>query len=132
VRTVLIGLCLTCLGLAVGGGAAAQQQQGPSLLARLHDDLRLTPAQAGAWSQYVKALDDGGQMQARRQAAEQMLPQIPTPRRLALIEATMTDELAEFRRQSAAIQAFYAVLTPDQQRTFDRDTTPQAPASAAR
>jgi hypothetical protein len=130
-RTVLIGLCLA---LAVAGGAAAQpqaQQQDPSsLLAKLHDDLRLTPAQASAWSQYAKALDDGGQMQAKRQAAEQMLPQIPTPRRLALMDATMSDELADFRRQSAAIETFYASLTPDQQRTFDRDTAPQAAAAA--
>jgi hypothetical protein len=130
-RTILIGLCL---GLAAAGCAAAQpqaQQQGSSMLAKLHDDLRLTAAQASAWSQYVKALDDGGQMQARRQAAEQMLPLIPTPRRLALIDATMSDELADFRRQSAAIEAFYAHLTPDQQRTFDRDTAPPQ-AGAAR
>ena len=127
-RTVLIGLCLV---LAVAGGAVAQQQQqgASSLLAKLHDDLRLTPAQASAWSQYVKAIDDGGQMEAKRQAAEQMLPQIPTPRRLALMDATMSDELADFRRQSAAIQAFYGSLTPDQQRTFDRDTAPQAAAA---
>lgn len=128
-RTVLIGLCL---GLAVAGGAAAQQQTASSMLAKLHDDLRLTSGQAGAWTQYVKALDDGGQMQARRRAAEQMLPQIPTPRRLALMDATMADELADFRRQSAAIEAFYAHLTPDQQHTFDRDTAPQAQAAPGR
>lgn len=58
-----------------------------------------------------------------------MLPQLPTPRRLALMDATMTDELADFHRQSAAIQAFYARLTPDQQRTFDRDTAPQPDAA---
>jgi hypothetical protein len=114
-----------CLGLALGCGAAAQQPAS-SAPTKLHDDLRLTTGQEGAWQQYLRALDDGGQMQARRQAAEQLLPQIPTPRRLALMDATMADELADFRRQRAAVEAFYNRLTPDQQRTFDRDTAPQA------
>jgi hypothetical protein len=125
VRTLLIG---PCLALALGGAALAQQSAPPQL-SRLHDDLRLTPAQDDAWRMYLKAMDDGGQMQARRRSAEEMLPQLPTPRRLALMDATMTDELADFQRQSAAIQAFYARLTPDQQRTFDRDTAPQPDAA---
>ena len=126
-RTLITGVCL---GLVLAGTAAAQQPAS-SELSKLHDDLRLTSAQAGAWQQYVAAMDDGGQMQARRQAAEQMLPQIPTPRRLALMDATMSDELADFRRQSAAVQAFYARLTPDQQRIFDRDTAPQETGAQA-
>ena len=124
-RTVLMGLCL---GLALGGVAAAQQSAS-SNSTKLHDDLRLTAGQEGAWQQYLKALDDRGQMQGRRQAAEQLMPQIPTPRRLALMDATMADELADFRRERAAVEAFYNRLTPDQQRTFDRDTAPQTAAA---
>jgi hypothetical protein len=60
-----------------------------------------------------------------------MLPQLTTPRRLALMEATMSDELNEFRRQGDAVRQFYARLTPDQQRTFDRDTAPQAAPQGA-
>jgi len=116
-----------CLGLAFAAAAAAQQPPS-SNPTKLHDDLRLTPEQEGAWQLYLKALDDGGQMQAKRQAAEQLMPQIPTPRRLALMDATMADELADFRRQRVAVEAFYNRLTPDQQRTFDRDTAPQAAA----
>jgi protein CpxP len=122
VRTLVFGLCLS---LTLGGCAAIAQTASPPL-SKLHDDLRLTAAQNDAWRMYVKALDDGGQMQARRRSAEEMMPQLPTPRRLALMDATMTDELADFHRQSAAIQAFYGRLTPDQQATFDRDTAPQA------
>ncbi len=123
-RTVLMGLCL---GLALGGAAAAQQSPS-SASTKLHDDLRLSIGQEGAWQQYLRTLDEGGQMQARRQAAEQLLPQIPTPRRLALMDATMSDELADFRRQRTAVEAFYNRLTPDQQRIFDRDTAPQTAA----
>jgi hypothetical protein len=121
-RTLLVGLALS---LVLGSGAAMAQQAPSALLTRLHGDLRLRPDQEAAWTQYTRAIDDGGQMQARRQSAEQMLPQLTTPRRLALMEATMSDELNEFRRQGDAVRLFYTRLTPDQQRTFDRDTAPQ-------
>jgi hypothetical protein len=120
-RTLLAGLALS---LALAGAAVAQPASAP--LSKLHDDLRLRPDQAPAWSQYARAMDDGGQMLARRRSAEEMLPQLATPRRLALMEATMSDELNDFRRQGDAIRLFYARLTPDQQRVFDRDTAPQA------
>ena len=118
-RAFLTGLCLV---LALP--AAAMAQQTSPVLSKLHDDLRLTPEQADAWRRYAAAMDDQGQMQARRKAAELMLPQLQTPRRLALMQATMADELGDFNRQSVAIDAFYGSLTPDQQRTFDRDTLP--------
>jgi hypothetical protein len=121
-RIFLAGLCVA---LALGGTAMAQPSASP-MLSKLHDDLRLRPDQDGAWRQYTRAMDDGGQMQARRRSAEEMLPQLATPRRLALMEATMSDELTDFRRQGDAIRLFYARLTPDQQRAFDRDTAPQA------
>lgn len=116
---------LACLCLTLAAPAAALAQPASPVLAKLHDDLHLTPDQDGAWRQYAAAMDDQGQMQARRKAAELMLPQLPTPRRLALMQATMADELSDFNRQSLAIDAFYGRLTPDQQRTFDRDTLPQ-------
>ena len=123
-RTLFIALGL---GLALAGAAAAQQSAS-SASTKLHDDLRLSAGQEGAWQQYLRAIDEGGQMQGRRQAAEQLLPQIPTPRRLALMDATMSDELADFRRQRTAVEAFYNRLTPDQQRIFDQDTAPQTAA----
>jgi hypothetical protein len=105
-------------------GATALAQDASSSMTRLQQDLHLTPAQAPAWQAYEMALQGGAQMQARRQSAQRLLPQLQTPRRLALLEASMTQDLAEFRRQSQATVAFYDQLTPAQQRTFDHDTTP--------
>ncbi len=110
------------LAFALAGGAAAQDAS--SMLARLHDDLRLSADQEGAWSQYAQAMQAAGQAQARHQAAQALMPQEPTPRRLALVDAAMTEDLADFHRQSQAVMAFYDRLTPTQQRTFDRDTLP--------
>ncbi len=118
-RAIGIGFCLA---FALAGIAAAQDPSG--MLVRLHDDLRLSADQEGAWSQYAQAMGQAGQAQARHQAAQELMPQVPTPRRLALIEATMTQDLDDFHHQSQVITAFYDRLTPAQQRTFDRDTLP--------
>ena len=51
-----------------------------------------------------------------------MLPQLTTPRRIALIDAAMERDVADFRRQGDAVTAFYGRLAPDQQAIFDRET----------
>ena len=113
-------------------GAAAAQQAISGELIKLHDDLRLTPDQDAAWRTYTLAIAPSPQMQARHRAAAELLPLEPTPRRIALLQASMAADEAEFRRQGAAVIAFYDQLTPDQQRTFDRDTLPTpTPAPAA-
>ena len=120
-RALLLGLGLA---LAVAGAASAQQQDASSMINRLHDDLRLTAEQEPAWRQYQSAMQDNAQAQARRESTQRMLPQLQTPRRLALIEAAMSQDLSDFRRQSQVVVAFYERLTPAQQRTFDRELTP--------
>ncbi|HUO22553.1 MAG TPA: Spy/CpxP family protein refolding chaperone [Caulobacteraceae bacterium] len=118
-RCGCIGLCLALLF-----GSSALAQQSSDLLGRLHDDLRLAPAQEEGWRQYQAAMGASAQAMARRQSTERLLPQLQTPRRLALLDAAMSQDLADFRRQSEAIRAFYASLTPLQQRTFDAETAP--------
>jgi hypothetical protein len=115
------------LSLATISGAHAQQgPAGPVGLGDLHDALHLTASQEAGWRAYVAAVTPTREMQSRQQATEQMLPQLPTPRRLALIQASMAQDAADFQRQGQAINAFYAQLTPEQQRTFDRETIPPA------
>ena len=122
-RALISGLCLS---LALAGAALAQDPSDTT--ARLHDDLRLTSEQEGAWRQYQTAVAAGAQMQARHASAERLMPQLPTPRRLALQDATMAQDLSDFRQMGVAVAAFYAKLTPDQQRAFDRDTLPSSDA----
>jgi len=93
-------------------------------LIRLHDDLQLTDAQEPAWHDYTVAIAPNPQLQARHQATTELLPMVPTPRRIALIEATMAQDDLDFRKQGAAVNAFYGKLTPEQQKVFDRDTLP--------
>ena len=113
-----VGLCLSA------APAFAADQAVSAQLIRLHDDLRLTPAQESAWTAYTRAIGPSPNVEQRHRATDQLLPLVPTPRRIALIAATLAADEADFRRQGEAVNAFYAQLTPAQQRTFDAETLP--------
>jgi len=112
------------LALATGDAAVAAEQAVNAELLRLHDDLRLSDSQEAAWRSYTLAINPSPDAIARRRATSELLPLVPTPRRIALIEATMAQDMADYQRQGAAVKAFYGALTPEQQKTFDRDTLP--------
>jgi hypothetical protein len=118
----LFSVC--CLWLAVATSATAQVSQ--ASVTRLQQALHLSPQQMDAWRAYQAATAPNTQEQAREASARQMLPQLPTPRRIALMQAVLEDRLAEFRRRSTGIETFYGKLTPDQQRIFDQETSPPA------
>ena len=120
-RTLLSALLLA---LALAGPAAAQDAS--ARLGQLHDDLGLRADQESAWRDYAAAVAPDPQADARRRATNELLPNIPTPRRIALIEASLAQDVADLRRQGAAVMAFYSRLSPDQQRTFDVETLPSA------
>jgi periplasmic protein CpxP/Spy len=123
-RWIVIGFCA---GLVFAPAAQAQEAVSAQLI-KLHDDLNLSPDQEGAWRAYATAIAPSAQTDARHRATGDLLPMVPTPRRIALVEANMADDQADFRRQAQAVLAFYDRLTANQQRTFDRDTVP-APSS---
>jgi len=121
-RWMMIGFCAS---LALAPAAQAQEAVSAQLI-KLHDDLNLSPDQEKAWSTYATAIAPSAQADARHRATGDLLPLVPTPRRIALIEANMADDQADFRRQADAVLAFYDRLTPNQQRAFDRDTVPSS------
>lgn len=118
-----IGFMAATLGatLALAHGAAAQTTQ----LSGLHDALHLTSAQEEGWRGYVAAISPDPAADARHREAARMLPSLPTPRRVDLINAQVDADAAMVHRQGTAVKAFYASLTPEQQRTFDRQTAQQ-------
>jgi hypothetical protein len=118
----LIGLASLMCALALAGSAGAQDASGE--LRRLHDALRLSQTQEGAWRDYVAAITPTAEATDRHRSMEEMMPALPTPRRIALIEAGMARDEADFHREGQAVIAFYQQLTPQQQRTFDTQTLP--------
>jgi hypothetical protein len=122
---MILGLCFC---LVAASGAIGQTTTTAEKLARLHDSLNLTASQEDAWHSYTAVITSGGGAAARHQATQQLLPQLKTPRRIALIDATMAQDVADFQRQGEAVVDFYNHLTPDQQTIFDRETV--APSNA--
>jgi hypothetical protein len=114
----VLGAGAMVLALAFAGGVRAQTPD----LSSLHDALHLTAAQEDGWRAYRAAIAPDPSAQARRRAAAMMMATLPTPRRIDLVNAEMSEDLAEAHRQGEAVKAFYASLTPDQQRTFDHET----------
>jgi hypothetical protein len=129
-RWIALGFCFAAVSTAALAQSAPRserrtgEQAVNADLIRLHDDLQLTDAQEAAWHDYTVAIAPNPQTQARHQAASELLPMVPTPRRIALIEATMAQDDLDFRKQGAAVNAFYGKLTAEQQKVFDRDTLP--------
>jgi periplasmic protein CpxP/Spy len=113
-----------CLAIAATAGAARAAEAVSAELIRLHDDLKLSDSQETAWRDYATAIAPDPQQAARHRATTELLPMVPTPRRIALIEATMAQDAIDFKRQSAAVNAFYGKLTAAQQKIFDQDTLP--------
>jgi hypothetical protein len=91
-------------------------------LSSLHDALHLTAAQEDGWRSYRAAITPDSSTDARRRSAAMMMGTLTTPRRIDLINAEMEEDFAAMRHQGQAVKAFYATLTPGQQRTFDRQT----------
>ena len=101
-------------------------------MTQLRQDLHLTPAQDAAWSAYAAALQPSADMVDRHRAAEELMPTLTTPRRIALIQANRARDEADLRRQGQAVIAFYSQLTPEQQRTFDTETLPRQSGQESR
>lgn len=120
--------CATALTGLLSLGALAQaqpQQQPPSedqYLNRLHYDLRLNPGQEGAWQQFQQAYREDPRQAQEEQDAEQRMPRMNGPQRMDMAIHMAERDLDNLRRQGDALKAFYAQLSPQQQRIFDRDT----------
>ena len=123
-RWIVLSFCAALSAFAAVGGPARAAEAVSAELIRLHEDLKLSDNQEAAWRDYTTAIAPDPQQAARHRATTELLPMVPTPRRIALIEATMAQDAIDFKRQSVAVIAFYGKLTPAQQKIFDQDTLP--------
>ena len=83
--------------------------------------LALTPAQEPAWAAFQQAMQPG-QRHARLDGGKQQdWKQLTTPERIDRMRAMQAQRAAEFDRRGEAVKAFYATLSPEQQKTFDAE-----------
>lgn len=90
--------------------------------ADLKAQLKLTPAQEGAWTSYTEAMKPPADLAARRAEHAELL-KLPTPERIDKMKALRNQHMGEMStamdKRGEATKAFYATLTPEQQKTFD-------------
>jgi Spy/CpxP family protein refolding chaperone len=128
-KNILIGLTVLGMGTAAAAQAqdathekATQEQRQAKMqefaakrVAHLHDVLNITPAQENAFHAYVAAMKP--QEQGRGERAS--FKELTAPQRMEQMIAMQKQRTAEMEARLPALNAFYAVLTPEQKKTFD-------------
>lgn len=96
--------------------AQRQQQRQQQHWAGLKDQLQLQANQQTAWEQFTQSMQ---QPTTHARLDQQALDKLSTPERIDRMRALRQQHAAEADRRGEATKAFYAQLTPAQQKTFD-------------
>lgn len=146
-RAVLVGLIaggsvLAASAYAVSAGRAAdkprceahQMQQDEAgwqgrraaHLTALKEKLKLTAGQEAAWQTYIAATQPEPRRQGMdRKAMRESFEKLSTPERLDRMQAMSEMRRARMAKWVEATKAFYAQLSPEQQRVFDAEAMPR-------
>jgi Spy/CpxP family protein refolding chaperone len=98
--------------------AAKREQMHAQRVARLHDELKITPAQENAWNAFVASMkrpQGAGRMQGDHAA----MAGLSTPQRAEKMIERQKARTASMEQRLAALNTFYSVLSPDQKKVFD-------------
>ncbi len=106
------GLTALVMALAVTANAQPPLEALPSIL-------QLQLSQHPAWRAYKDATAEQKADAAHSASQAALLNAMTTPERLDALRGQLAAQQRSFDRQSAATAAFYAVLSPEQRRTFD-------------
>lgn len=98
---------------------ARMQERMARRLAVFKEQLRITPAQEGAWNAWTASLQPGARPQRPDPAA---FARMTTPERIDRLRALRAQRDAEMDRRAEATKAFYAQLAPGQRIVFDAET----------
>ena len=84
---------------------------------RMHDALKITPAQEGAWQAYLSTLK--ANMPQPGQFDRAAFKNLPAPERMEKRIEMAKSHITRMENNLAATKTFYATLTPEQQKLFD-------------
>ena len=106
-------------GMQGYGDPAKMAQHRQEHLAKLKAKLQLTSAQEGAWNAFAAAMTPAAANRPDPKALHEEMSKLTTPERLDKMQSLKAQRDAEQARHADAIKAFYAQLTPEQQKVFD-------------
>ncbi|WP_342118628.1 Spy/CpxP family protein refolding chaperone [Pseudoduganella sp. OTU4001] len=127
-KAFVIGATLISFAAAAGEGQphqytatkfdpAKMQERMEHRAQRMHDALKITPAQEGAWQAYLAALKSN--MPQRGQFDRAAFKEMPAPERMEKRIEMAKSHIIRMENNLAATKTFYAQLTPEQQKLFD-------------
>ena len=94
----------------------------------LKAQLKLSAAQEPAWTAFTTAMKPPADMLAPQRPDPVEMAKLSTPQRIDKMKALQTERhaamTAAMDKRADATKAFYAALTPEQQKTFDAATLP--------
>ena len=92
-------------------------------VARLHDELKITPAQESAWNAFVasmKPLEHGEHRHSSGpDSGRAAWAGLSAPQRAEKMLAMQKQRTAAMEQRVAAMNSFYSVLSPEQKKAFD-------------
>jgi protein CpxP len=98
--------------------AAKREQRQAQRVAKLHDELKITPAQENAWNAFVASMKPSqraGQQHGDRAA----MAGLSAPQRARKMIERQKQRTVFMEQRLAALNSFYSVLSPDQKKVFD-------------
>ena len=98
------------------------QQRRAERFAALKDKLKLSTGQEGAWSTYAAAVQPPRDAKPPQRPDRAEFGKLTTPERLDRMQARQAERAAMFAKRADATKAFYAQLSPEQQKTFDAES----------
>ena len=96
---------------------ARMQERMAKRLGHLKAQLRITPAQEGAWTAWTTALQPAGQRMQRPDRAE--FARLTTPERIDRMRAMRAARNARMDQRLDATKTFYGTLSSEQKAVFD-------------
>lgn len=88
-------------------------------LAQLHDKLKLSTTQEPAWKTFTDAITPAMPPAPPAPPPDKSADKLSTPEQMEKMLDRMKEHEAQMQKHLAAVKTFYAVLTPEQQKTFD-------------
>jgi protein CpxP len=98
---------------------AKMQERHAQRLAELKQKLQITAAQEPAWNSFTTAVRPNLD---RKRMDREAIARMSTPDRIDHMRVLRQQRAAEMDRRGEATKAFYATLTPEQQKVFDAET----------
>ena len=97
--------------------AAKREQMHAQRVAKLHDELKITPAQEQAWTTFVASMKPA--QHADRQHDRAAWAGLTAPQRAEKMLELQKQRTAAMEQRVAALNSFYSVLSPEQKKVFD-------------